>query len=256
MRYSVFAGGKRLRPALAMAACRAVGGDVATVVPFAAALELVHAYSLIHDDLPSMDDDDLRRGKPTSHRVYGEALAILAGDALHSLAFVTVLADTPDAHLGRDLGLELAEAAGPAGMVGGQVEDLAASGAEPDEAQLLRIQGRKTAALIRAACRGGARAGGATAEGIEALATYGRHLGYAFQMVDDVLDVTGTAESLGKTPGKDKDENRMTWVAYEGVEAAMARADAHVRRALDAVAAVEGRELLTALAHFVTRRTR
>ena len=256
MAYSVRAGGKRIRPALAVAACRAVGGDESRVLPFGAALEMVHTYSLIHDDLPAMDDDDLRRGRPTSHKVYGEALAILAGDALHTLAFEVLLARTEPAELARQSALELARAAGPHGMVGGQVEDLGAAGLEPDEERLLLIQGGKTAALLRAACRGGALIGGGDAHQVEAAGRYGRHLGFAFQMVDDVLDVTGTAETLGKTPGKDQAEDRMTWVAFEGVEATKARAEREIGWALDAIQDLPGRALLEGLARFVTRRDR
>lgn len=256
MRYSVFAGGKRLRPALAMATCRAVGADDEPVLPFAGALELIHTYSLIHDDLPAMDDDDLRRGRPTSHKVFGEAMAILAGDALHTLAFESLLAHLEPADLGRRIAAELAHAAGPRGMVGGQVEDLEVSGQIPDEETLHRIQGRKTGALLCAACRGGAIIGGAAPEVVEAVGRYGRHVGFAFQMVDDVLDVTGTVETLGKTPGKDTEEGRMTWVAFEGVEGAMARAEGEIQRALEAVADLPGMDLIAALALFVTRRDR
>src|SRR5262245_18610058 len=224
LRYSLLAGGKRLRPALALAACRGLGGQDAAVLPWMGALECLHTYSLIHDDLPAMDDDALRRGKPTSHVVFGEALAILAGDALHTLAFESLLAHTPDAATGRDLGVLLSRAAGHGGMVGGQVEDLAADGKPADADRLARIHLGKTAALFAAACEGGARAAGAPAPACAALATFGRHLGLAFQIVDDVLDETGTPESLGKTPGKDRRGKKMTYVALEGEPAARARA--------------------------------
>jgi geranylgeranyl diphosphate synthase type II len=256
MRYSVFAGGKRLRPALALAAARAVGGRDEEVLPFAGALELLHTYSLIHDDLPAMDDDDLRRGRPTSHKVFGEALAILAGDALHTLAFACLGDPSLAPDVAHDLVRILADAAGPSGMVGGQVEDVAATAAEPTEERVLRIQTGKTAALIRAACEGGARAGGASPSVVHALACYGQDLGLAFQMVDDVLDVTGTAQSLGKTPGKDQAGHRMTWVALEGVAKAQARAERHVERSIASVPDVPGRPLLVALARFTTRRDR
>jgi len=256
MRYSVFAGGKRLRPALAVAACRAVGGRDEAVLPFAAALELVHTYSLIHDDLPAMDDDDLRRGVPTSHRVFGEALAILAGDALHTHAFGLVLGRTPDGALARDLALELAEAAGCRGMVGGQVEDLAAANEPPTAGRLERIHRAKTGALFVAAARGGGRAGGAGAGALEALVDYGEALGLAFQITDDVLDETGTAESLGKTPGKDREVAKMTYVRLEGVEAARARARRERDRAVAAAARLPSPDLLASLARFVTDRER
>ena len=256
MRYSVLAGGKRLRPALAMASCRAVGGDDERAVPFGAALEMLHTYSLIHDDLPAMDDDDLRRGQPTSHVVFGEAMAILAGDALLTYAFEVLLGEIEPAEVCREAAWELAHAAGVRGMVGGQVEDLEGTDRAPDEETLLRIQGGKTAALLRAACRGGAIVGGGSRSEVEALGHYGTHLGLAFQMIDDVLDVTGTAETLGKTPGKDEHEHKMTWVALEGVDAARARAERHIGWALEAVADLPGAALLTSLAHFVTGRDR
>jgi len=255
LRYSVEAGGKRLRPALALAASRALGGRDAAVLPFAGALELLHTYSLIHDDLPAMDDDDLRRGKPTSHVVFGEALAILTGDALHSLAFETLLAGTPDPHLARDLALLLAKAAGPTGMVGGQVEDLAAEGAAPDRARLERIHAGKTAALIAAACAGGARAAGVEPSTVAAFNAFGEHLGLAFQIVDDVLDETGSAQGLGKTPGKDKAGSKMTYVALEGVAAARQRAERERDRALACLGGHDRDGLLAALAKHVVERT-
>jgi geranylgeranyl diphosphate synthase type II len=256
LRYSVFAGGKRIRPALALASARAVGGGDEAAIPFAASLELVHTYSLIHDDLPAMDDDDLRRGKPTSHVVFGEALAILAGDALHSLAFESLLARVPDARLARDLAFDLARAAGVGGMVGGQVEDLEAEGAVPEEGRLERLHRGKTAALFAAACEGGGRAGGGRPEDLAALRRFGLELGLAFQIVDDILDETGTPESLGKTPGKDREERKMTYVALEGVERARARAGARLASAVAALAGVPAPEALEALARYVVERDR
>ena len=247
MRYSVVAGGKRLRPALALAASRAVGGRDADVLPFACALELVHTYSLIHDDLPAMDDDDLRRGRPTSHKAFGEALAILAGDALHTLAFDLVLAHTPDPVRGRDLALLLARASGHGGMVGGQVDDLAAEGAGHDGIDVERLESihrRKTGALIEASVVGGARAGGAEGEALDGFRRYGASLGLAFQIADDVLDATGSAEVLGKTPGKDADAEKFTYVALEGVDAARARCDREIQGALGALADLRGADLL------------
>jgi len=254
LRYSVEAGGKRLRPALALAASRVLGGRDADVLPFAGALELVHTYSLIHDDLPAMDDDTLRRGKPTSHVVFGEALAILAGDALHTLAFETLLAGTPDAALARDLALILAHAAGPAGMVGGQVEDLAAECAPPEHARLERIHAGKTAALIAAASEGGARAAGAAGPTLAALRAYGTHLGLAFQIIDDLLDETGTVLSLGKTPGKDRAGLKMTYPALEGVAAARLRAERERDAALAAIRGLDREGRLEALARYVIGR--
>ncbi len=256
MRYSVFAGGKRLRPALAFAACEAVGGDRASAMPFACALELLHTYSLVHDDLPAMDDDDLRRGRPTSHKVFGEAHAILVGDCLHTLAFEILLNETQDASLARALGVVLAAAAGADGMVGGQVEDLAAEREAPDVERLYRIHLRKTAALLQAATHGGALAGGADADAVEALSDYGLHLGLAFQVVDDILDETGTAEALGKTPGKDREVEKLTVVAFEGLDAARRRAANEITAAVDAVAGLPHPERLIDLAHFVRDRDR
>ena len=254
LRYSVFAGGKRLRPALALAAAEAVGGSSEAAVPFAASLELVHTYSLIHDDLPCMDDDDLRRGRPTSHKVFGEAMAVLAGDALHSLAFESLLECVPDAALARALAHDLARAAGVRGMVGGQVEDLDAEGQPPDEHRLERLHAGKTAALFAAACEGGGRAGGADAAQGAALRRFGLELGLAFQIVDDVLDETGTAESLGKTPGKDRRGIKMTYVALEGVPAARLRADRRLASALGALATLPRPETLSSLARYVVSR--
>ena len=256
MRYSVLAGGKRLRPALAIAAAEAVGGRVEDALPFAAALEMVHTYSLIHDDLPAMDDDALRRGKPTSHVVFGEATAILAGDALHTLAFETIASRVADPDLARALVLDLARAAGVTGMVGGQVEDLCAERAKPSEARLSRIHAGKTAALIAASCEGGGRAGGGAPAALAALREYGKNLGLAFQIVDDVLDETGTAASLGKTPGKDRKGVKMTYVALEGVPAARARAVALVEAAVAALAGVPSPSTLVALARYVAARDR
>ena len=254
LRYSVFAGGKRLRPALALAAAEAVGGSSEDALPFAASLELVHTYSLIHDDLPCMDDDDLRRGRPTSHKVFGEAMAVLAGDALHSLAYESLLERVPDAALARALAHDLARAAGVRGMVGGQVEDLDAEGQRPDEARLERLHTGKTAALFAAACEGGGRAGGADASSLEALHRFGLELGLAFQIVDDVLDETGTAESLGKTPGKDRRGVKMTYVALEGVPAARARADRRLAVAIASIAKLPRPEVLSNLARYVVSR--
>ena len=256
LRYAVFAGGKRIRPALALAAAQAVGGTADAALPFASALELVHTYSLIHDDLPAMDDDDLRRGMPTSHVAFGEALAILAGDALHSLAFESLLARVRDPALARDLALDLARAAGVGGMVGGQVEDLEAEGRPPEEERLVRLHHGKTAALFAAACVGGGRAGGGGPQDLAALRRFGTELGLAFQIVDDVLDETGTPERLGKTPGKDRAGRKMTYVALEGVDRARARARGRVDAAVTALAGLASAADLEALARYVVERDR
>ncbi len=256
MRYSALAPGKRLRPALALAGARAVGGSDADALPYACALELIHTYSLIHDDLPAMDDDDLRRGRPTSHKVYGDALAILAGDALHTLAFELVLRETSDPARAGLLARELAVASGYHGMVGGQVADLAAGGGVPDAEVLEAIHRRKTGALIAAAVRGGARAAGADDATLAAFGNFGAALGLAFQITDDILDVTGSAAALGKTPGKDERESKLTYVALLGLDGARARADREVERALEALRGIAGTELLGAIAHFVAHRDR
>ena len=222
MRYSVFAGGKRLRPALVLGACRALGGDETRCAPAMAAVELLHTYTLIHDDLPAMDDDDLRRGRPTCHKAFDEATAILAGDALQTLAFEVV------AELGAEAVIVLARAAGSRGVVGGQQDDLDAEGASIDNgpacrARLERIHRGKTAALIRASCELGAIAAGAPADGRSALAAFGEAIGLAFQVADDVLDATATSQQLGKTAGKDAAQGKLTYVAVHGLDAARRR---------------------------------
>ncbi len=261
LRHSVFAGGKRLRPILALASAEAAGGAPADAMPLAVALELVHTYSLIHDDLPAIDDDDFRRGLPTSHKQFGEALAILAGDALHTLAFEVVLSGTADAERARSLGVEVAKAAGCAGMAGGQVADIVSETATPDAETLEHIHRGKTAALLRAATRGGAIAAGASQKTCEALGTYGLSLGLAFQVIDDVLDEVGDAADLGKTPGKDRAQGKLTAVSLEGVPAARARAEDHRADALAALDRIQDGHAdsvarLRHLAEFVLRRDR
>ena len=223
MRYAVFGGGKRVRPILVRAACHAAGGDQNAAIEAACALEMIHTYSLIHDDLPALDDDALRRGRATVHVVYDEALAILAGDALLSEAFA-VLASFPtgEEYRVRRAGAchLVAEAIGSRGMVGGQVEDLEATGAVPDAARLERIHGAKTGALLGAAVELGALLAGADDTGRQRFARFGRRLGLLFQIADDILDVTGTAATLGKTPGKDAAAGKLTFPAVWGLEAA------------------------------------
>ena len=261
LRHSVFAGGKRLRPILALASAEAAGGARTDALAYAVALELIHTYSLIHDDLPAMDDDDFRRGVPTSHKLFGDALAILAGDALHTLAFEVVLSQTPDPERARQLGLTLARAAGCAGMVGGQVGDIVSESAVPDAETLEHIHRRKTAALLSAATRGGGIAVGATEVTCDALGTYGLSLGLAFQVIDDVLDEVGDASDLGKTPGKDRAQGKLTAVSLEGVPAARARAEAHRATALAVLDGIQDGDAdsvarLRHLAEFVLRRDR
>ncbi|MBI1898902.1 MAG: polyprenyl synthetase family protein [Acidobacteria bacterium] len=219
MRYSLFAGGKRIRPILCMEAARCVAADAPGIEIAACSLELIHTYSLIHDDLPALDNDDLRRGRPTCHKVFGEAMAILAGDALLTLAF-QVLAEAPvDADWRARMTAELATASGTvAGMIAGQVHDLESEGGPATPEVLERIHRAKTGALLRASLRLGAIYGGATREPFQALSCYGEHIGLAFQIVDDILDVEESSEALGKTPGKDAQQRKVTFPAVYGIE--------------------------------------
>jgi geranylgeranyl diphosphate synthase, type II len=220
MRYSLFAGGKRIRPILAIAAARAVSDSPDGIERAAAALELVHTYSLIHDDLPALDNDDLRRGRPTCHKMFGEALAILAGDALLTLAF-EVLSRLPSLESERKIRLveELSRAAGTVGgMIGGQVNDLEGERKRPTALLLESIHRAKTGALLRASVRVGAIYAGAAADELEALSLYGEHVGLAFQIIDDVLDVEEPSAALGKTAGKDQEQHKITFPAVYGLE--------------------------------------
>ncbi len=255
VRYSALAPGKRLRPYLVGACCELCGGTVEQALPAAAAIECVHAFSLVHDDLPAMDDDDLRRGRPTCHKVYGEAMAILAGDALLALAFEIVAARS-DAGCDRAaLVEELARATGWAGMIGGQAEDILGEGAKPDLERVRRIHDHKTAALIAASCRLGAIAAGATADRVERLGRYGRHLGRAFQIVDDVLDVTATPEELGKATTKDLDAGKQTYPGIVGVAESRRAAEEEVSHAEEALKSFgPTADNLRQLARFVLER--
>ena len=234
MRYSVFAGGKRLRPVLVIAGAEAVGGRSDDVMPTACAVEMIHTYSLIHDDLPAMDNDDCRRGVPTNHKVFGEALAILAGDALLTLAFRLLADNVPATSSGprlRDVLVEIADAAGSSGMVGGQVADIECEGKPADAEMVDYIHTHKTAALIRASIRAGAILSGATPAQLHGLGVVGGALGLAFQIMDDILDVTATTEELGKTAGKDQAQQKATDPAVHGIEASRRRAQALVAEA-------------------------
>jgi len=247
IRYSLFAGGKRLRPVLTLAASEAVGGRVDDALPAAAALEMIHTHSLIHDDLPAMDNDRLRRGKPTSHVVFGEAVAILAGDALLTHAF-EMLATTrgendsvePAKLAKKDRRLRaiavLAKAAGIDGMIGGQVIDLESEGRNVEPATLDLIHRKKTGALMGAAAHLGALLGGGSEEEIERLARYGRELGLAFQIVDDLLDVEGDPATLGKSAGKDRKAGKATYPGVHGLERARLRAQELAEKAIELVA--------------------
>jgi len=260
MRYAVFGGGKRVRPVLVRAACRAAGGDPEHVVEAACAIELVHTYSLIHDDLPALDDDTLRRGRPTVHVAYDEALAILAGDALLTEAFA-VLGAFPvgEEYAGRraEACRLVAEAIGSRGMVGGQVEDLEATGEPPDAGRLERIHRAKTGALIGAAVELGALLAGASGPRRRAFATFGQHLGLLFQVADDILDVTGSAASLGKSPGKDAAAGKLTYPAVFGLGAANREREALAEALTREAQEIEGSGgTLGAMVSYVARRDR
>ena len=225
MRHATLAGGKRLRPALVVESARLFGRDGEGVLRAAAAVECLHCYSLVHDDLPAMDDDDMRRGRPTVHRAFDEATAILAGDALQTLAF-DILADPatdPDPAVRAELVLGLARASGLGGMAGGQMLDLEAERETVDEAAIRTLQAMKTGALIRFSCEAGAILGRADADGRAALRRYGTIIGLAFQLADDLLDVTATAEAMGKATAKDAARGKGTLVALHGIDAARAR---------------------------------
>ena len=222
MAYSLLASGKRIRPALTLEFCRACGGDPVKTLPLACGLEMVHTYSLIHDDLPCMDNDDLRRGKPSCHKAFGEDVALLAGDGLLTLAFETLLsADLPPAVL-REAGRALARAAGVAGMIGGQIMDLANEGKTVEIGALRQTDRLKTGALIRAAAALGCIAAGGSAEQLAAADQYAQHIGLAFQIVDDILDQVGDTAALGKTVGSDAANNKCTYVTLLGLEGAAA----------------------------------
>jgi geranylgeranyl diphosphate synthase type II len=226
MRYSVFAGGKRLRPILALAAAEACGGQPEAALPAACAVECIHTYSLIHDDLPCMDDDDLRRGRPTSHKVFGEGIAVLAGDALLTIAFeILAQAQPTTRYKVPALITELATGAGSRWLIAGQVMDLEGEGKKITGEQLRFIHRAKTAALLTTSIRLGAMSANASPQKLEALAEFGQSLGLAFQVIDDILDVTQTTEKLGKTAGKDVQATKATFPALFGLE--QSRAEAH-----------------------------
>lgn len=260
MRYSVFAGGKRVRPILMLAACQAVGGETARAIPAACAMEMIHTYSLIHDDLPAMDDDDFRRGNPTNHKVFGEAIAILAGDALLTEAFK--LASDPRFAGGCDpSGLlavihEIASCAGSCGMVGGQVIDMESEGRQDiDLATVQYIHTHKTGALIKASVVAGALLGGAAGERLTAITRYGEAAGLAFQIADDILDIEGTTEEIGKDAGSDQARGKATYPAVMGLAAAKEEARSMMDEALKALE-IFGAEAdpLREVARYIVRR--
>jgi geranylgeranyl pyrophosphate synthase len=257
IRWSLFAGGKRFRPALVLAVGQALGAATTELLGAACALEMIHTYSLIHDDLPPMDDDDLRRGKATCHVRFGEATAILAGDALHTLAFQTIAEDEQlNATNRMRLISEVARAAGvPSGMVAGQAHDLAAEARESTGADLERIHLQKTGALIVAAARCGAIIAGASEKDLAAVGEYALQLGLLFQITDDLLDVTASAEQLGKTPGKDARAKKTTYPALYGIEATRQRAFAVHQQAGAALAQLDRpTHLLQSIADFILHR--
>jgi geranylgeranyl diphosphate synthase type II len=260
VRYSLFAGGKRIRPILVLAAGEAVGGEREELLPLACAVEMIHTYSLVHDDLPAMDDDELRRGQPTSHKVFGEANAILAGDALLTRAF-HLLAEVPEESdeglLRRRLRATalLGEACGSQGLVGGQVVDLESAGREIAISDLERLHRAKTGALLSACVRGGAILGGASANQLQGLSQYGAALGLAFQVVDDILDATEGAERLGKTPGKDRSAGKITYVSVFGLDGARQKAQELQHEALDSLSPLGPRsEMLATIARLAVER--
>ena len=258
MRYSVFAGGKRLRPILVIAGAEAVGAPAEQVLPTACALEMIHTYSLIHDDLPAMDDDDYRRGRLTNHKVFGDAVAILAGDALLTLAFRAIAdnaAHAGDPRIVNDVVREIADAAGTLGMVGGQVVDIESEGKTITPETLEYIHTHKTAALIRGSLRVGVMLGGGNAAAVDAIYRAAEGLGLAFQIVDDILDVEGDSAELGKTAGSDVRKKKATYPAIHGIDTSHVKARgliAEAIAALDPLGATA--DPIRALCHFVVER--
>lgn len=236
MRYACEGGGKRIRPVLLLEWCRLCGGLADKAMPFAAAIECIHSYSLVHDDLPCMDNSPLRRGKPSAHAKYGETMALLAGDALLNRAFEIMLsAENVEPRAALRAAAQLADNAGVYGMIGGQVLDLDSEGRSIDLDTLKRLQEGKTAALLVAACRMGAILGGGTDEQVESAGRYGYYLGLAFQVVDDILDVTATAEELGKPVGSDNENEKNTYVSLLGLDKAQALAASYTMQAKEAL---------------------
>ncbi|NCD31949.1 MAG: polyprenyl synthetase family protein [Spartobacteria bacterium] len=258
MRYSIFSGGKRIRPALCMATASLFGGNEKTALTVGAAIEMLHTYTLIHDDLPAMDDDALRRGRPTSHIVYGEANAILAGDALLTMAFeILGRIEAPKPYHACQLITELATASGSRGVIGGQVEDMRSeSGDATASPELLDyIHTQKTARLLQASCRMGAILSAAFSNELDAVSAYGLHIGLAFQIIDDILDVTSNEKTLGKPIGSDAKNNKLTYVSLYGLDAARKRAQYLYEQAVAALTSVESdTSLLEALAEFMLSR--
>ncbi|MCC6158662.1 MAG: polyprenyl synthetase family protein [Deltaproteobacteria bacterium] len=261
MRYSLFAGGKRVRPILALAACEAVGGDIELALPAASALELMHTYTLIHDDLPAMDNDDFRRGRPTNHKVYGEAMALLAGCGLLSIAFEIVARQATEGRIAHERATRaiamLADAIGWRGVIGGQAIDIDATGKEIDLARVRDICFHKTATLIAASVTVGAVAGGGDEAQIAALGRYGRAIGLAFQVADDILNVEGDAEKLGKGTGTDAGAGKTTFPSVMGLDGAKTYARELLDEANAALAPFGPRaDALRAIADYIVTRDR
>jgi geranylgeranyl diphosphate synthase type II len=258
MRYSLFAGGKRMRPALVLAAAQACGGREADAMPLACAVECIHTYSLIHDDLPAMDNDDYRRGKLTNHKVFGEGIAVLAGDALLTQAF-EIAAQTKGwpRYSHQDVILEVAKASGSLQLIAGQVADLEGEGKKTSVAQLKYIHERKTSALLCCSARLGGMSANCSAAQLQALTDFGYHVGLAFQVIDDILDVTQTSEKLGKTAGKDTKAQKATYPSIVGLEKSRQIAAQLTDKAFAALKAFKGRAVaLEALAEFLLKRDR
>ncbi len=258
MNYSLHAGGKRIRPVIALACAELLDADTEKVMPFACAIEMIHTYSLIHDDLPCMDDDDLRRGKPTNHKVYGEGMATLAGDGLLNLAYETILKQS---QVSPNMTLAamaiIAESAGTEGMIGGQVIDLESEGKEIDAITLMSMHMHKTAALIMASARVGALLGGGGREDLIDLEEFARYLGIAFQIKDDILDVLSNSEVLGKTVGKDAENNKSTFVTIYGIEQSKKMLEDYTEKAIEVLSKYgQKAEFLIELSKFLLDRDR
>ncbi|ABO49611.1 farnesyl-diphosphate synthase [Desulforamulus reducens MI-1] len=257
MRYSIFAGGKRLRPILVLAATQAVGGNTEKVMPVACAMELIHTYSLVHDDLPAMDNDDFRRGRPTNHKVYGEAMAILVGDALQTLAFELIAQTTESFEADRvnQVTLEIAKAAGSSGLIGGQVVDILSENRDIDGDTLEYIHRHKTGALFRASIRAGAILGGATVNQLAALTLYAEQMGLAFQIKDDLLDIEGDEAKIGKPVGSDIKNQKSTYPSIYGIEEAKRMATEAAAEAVNAIKIFNHKaEFLQDIMHFIINR--
>ena len=256
MRYSIFAGGKRMRPALCLAAAQACGGSEKDALPLACAVECIHTYSLIHDDLPAMDNDDFRRGKPTNHKVFGEGIAVLAGDALLTQAFEIAAQSKAAPRYARETFiLELAKASGSLQLIAGQVADLEAEGKKISEPELKFIHERKTSALLCCSVRLGGMSANCTSAQLAALTDFGYHVGLAFQVIDDILDVTQTTEQLGKTAGKDVAVQKATYPAIVGLDKSRQIATRLTDKAFAALKTFKGRAIaLESLAQYLLQR--